>query len=217
MSGFSDLHERSKVESTNITCVDSRITVADRSRANGHRSGILWLTGLSASGKTTLALELERNLFLKGYQVAVLDGDNLRHGLSSDLGFSASDRAENIRRAGEVAALFARAGMLVITAFISPYRADRDRIRGLHPDLFHECFLAATTEHCEQRDPKGLYAKARAGLILDFTGVSAPYEAPTTPELVLDTGRESVSQSLAGLMDYVDRHFAFTHSGSSAS
>lgn len=209
MAGFADLRRRESVKSTNITRVEPRVSLAERWNANGHRSGILWLTGLSGSGKTTLALELEKNLFRKGFQVAVLDGDNLRHGLNRDLGFGVADRTENIRRAGEVAALLARAGVITITAFISPYRADRDRIRELHPDLFHECHLAATAAECEQRDPKGLYAKARAGLIPEFTGVTAPYEAPTAPELTLQTGREDVTRSLDALIAYVTQVFSF--------
>ena len=207
LQGVRDLREPAATKSTNITRTEPRVSLAERWRANGHRSGILWLTGLSGSGKTTLAQELERHLFRKGLHTTVLDGDNLRYGLNSDLGFSGSDRAENIRRAGEVAALFARAGVLVITAFISPYRADRDRIRQGHPDLFHEIYLGATVSQCEQRDPKGLYAKARAGEIKNFTGVSAPYEPPLAADLVIETGRETVQQSLATLIDYVDRHF----------
>jgi bifunctional enzyme CysN/CysC len=212
--GLVDLRDRPAVKSTNITRSEPRIALADRWTSNRHRSGVLWFTGLPGSGKTTLAYELERHLFYKGLHVTVLDGDNLRHGLNADLGFSAEDRAENIRRAGDVAMLFAQAGVLVITAFISPYRADRDRIREAHPNLFHEVHLAATTEECEARDPKGHYAKARAGKIADFTGVSAPYEAPQTPEIVLQTGSEPVSQSLAKLIDYVERHFSLDAVGS---
>jgi bifunctional enzyme CysN/CysC len=208
MRGFADMRAASAVKSANITRSDTRIALADRWRQNVHRSGIIWFTGLSGSGKTTLAHELERILFQKGFHVAVLDGDNLRYGLNSDLGFSAEDRAENIRRAGEVAALFARAGIVVITAFISPYRADRDRIREAHPDLFHEVHLAATAEDCELRDPKGLYAKARKGEIANFTGVSAPYEPPAAPELRLETGQETVEHCLTELIDYVERTFS---------
>jgi bifunctional enzyme CysN/CysC len=203
MRGFPNLRDRAAVKSTNISPTETRIALADRWRVNNHRSGILWFTGLPGAGKTTLARELERQLFRKGYQVAVLDGDNLRYGLNSDLGFSAPDRVENIRRAGEVAALFARAGFVVVTAFISPYRADRDRIREAHPDLFHEIYLAASVEECERRDPRGLYAKARAGMILDFTGVSAPYEPPSAPELRLETGYDTIEHCLSELMDYV--------------
>ncbi len=168
------------------------------------------MTGLSGAGKSTLAVELERVLFAKGYQVAVLDGDNVRYGLNADLGFSPTDRVENIRRVGEVAALMARTGYIVVTAFISPYLADRERVRTAHPDLFHEIYVAAPLAICEARDAKGLYRKARAGEIAEFTGVSAPYEAPPAPELVLDTGQQTVEQSLARLVAYVDGNFALS-------
>ena len=137
----------------------------------------------------------------------VLDGDNIRFGLSADLGFTPEDRTENIRRIGEVARLFADAGILVITAFISPYRDDRDRVRAIAPDLFHEVFVKADLSTCETRDPKGLYAKARRGEIEDFTGISAPYEEPNEAELVIDTGEESIDQSVARLIDYVSSNF----------
>ncbi|MBI4183435.1 MAG: adenylyl-sulfate kinase [Proteobacteria bacterium] len=208
MRGYPDQRHALTVKSTNITSVDHRVGQESRSLVNGHKSGILWLTGLSGAGKTTLALELEQRLFRKGYQVFVLDGDNIRHGLSADLGFSPDDRAENIRRVGEVAALFARAGMLVITAFISPYRSDRDRVRAIAPDLFHEIYVRADLATCEARDPKGLYKKARRGEIPDFTGISAPYEPPGSPELVVDTGSQDVAQSLAVLLDYVETNLA---------
>jgi adenylyl-sulfate kinase len=196
------------VRSSNIRYTEHFITTADRCQANGHRSGILWFTGLSASGKTTLAFELERALFRKGWRTFVLDGDNVRHGLCADLGFSAADRAENIRRIGEVAKLFAESGCLVITAFISPYRADRDRVRMIAGDLFHEVHIATPLEVCERRDPKGLYGKARRGEIEGFTGISAPYESPDAPELQLDTSRLSVEESLGELMKYVDTKFS---------
>ena len=168
------------------------------------------MTGLSGAGKSTLAFSLEHYLFQRGYQVSVLDGDNVRHGLCSDLGFSPEDRVENIRRVGHAAVLFARAGFLVITAFISPYRADRDRVRALAPDLFHEIFIEADLETCEQRDPKGLYAKARRGEIDEFTGVSAPYEPPKLAELQIDTMAHSIEECLAKLNDYVSRTFVVT-------
>lgn len=194
--------------STNISYTEHQILLSDRWQADGHRSGILWLTGLSASGKTTLAFALERILFAKGWRVYVLDGDNVRHGLCADLGFSPDERAENIRRIGEVAKLFAQSGCLIITAFISPYRADRDRVRSIAGELFHEVHIATPLAVCEDRDPKGLYGKARRGEIEAFTGISAPYERPHTPELVLDTSKFGIDESLKCLLDYVNEMFA---------
>ena len=207
MEGYPDQRQSVTVRSTNIFNVDHRVTAQGRWNANGHSSGILWLTGLSGAGKTTLALDLERQLFLKGYQVYVLDGDNIRHGLSADLAFAPQDRAENIRRVGEVAALFADAGFIVITAFISPYRADRQRARAIRPELFHEVYIKADLEVCERRDPKGLYKKARRGEIPVFTGVSAPYETPEEPELVVDTSVYDVADSVSALVGYVEKNF----------
>ena len=196
------------IKSTNISPIEHRVEKDARWRANGHRGGVLWFTGLSGAGKTTLALELEQALFVKGWQAYVLDGDNVRHGLSSDLAFSPADRTENIRRIGEVAGLFADAGFLVLTAFISPYRADRDMARNAATDAFHEVYIEADVETCEERDPKGLYVKARRGEIPEFTGISAPYEVPENPELVIDTAALDVPQSLAKLLGYVESNFA---------
>lgn len=207
MEGYPDQRQSVTVKSTNIFNVEHRINTPARWRANGHKSGVIWLTGLSGAGKTTLSLELERQLFLKGYQVYVIDGDNVRHGLSADLAFSPDDRTENIRRVGEVAALFADAGFIVITAFISPYRSDRDRARTIRPDMFHEIYIKADLETCEQRDPKGLYKKARRGEIEVFTGITAPYEAPEMPQLVIDTGHNDVADSVGMLLEYVERNF----------
>jgi bifunctional enzyme CysN/CysC len=201
------------VKSTNITAVAHRVTREDRWRANDHRSGVLWFTGLSGSGKTTLALELEQQLFARGMQVYVLDGDNIRHGLSADLGFSPEDRGENIRRVGEVAALMARSGYITISAFISPYRADRAMARRAAGEDFHEVHLTADVAVCEERDPKGLYEKARRGEIADFTGISAPYEEPGEAQLRVDTGNQSVDESVAVLVDYVLREFALADAG----
>ena len=195
------------IKSTNITAVAHRVNAEERWRVNTHKGGVLWFTGLSGSGKTTLAFELEQRLFAKGYQVYVLDGDNVRHGLSSDLGFSHEDRTENIRRIGEVAALFAEAGTIVILAFISPYRSDRAHARKAAGEGFHEIYLSADLAACEARDPKGLYKKAHSGEIPDFTGVSAPYEGPENPDLGIDTGTLSVEDSLVLLMDYIDKAF----------
>lgn len=167
----------------------------------------MWFTGLPGSGKSTLAFEFERVLFEKGKQVFVMDGDNLRHGLNSDLGFSHEDRTENIRRVGEVAALYADAGMIAVTALISPYRADRRGARKAAGRRFHEIYLSASLEVCEGRDPKGHYKLARKGEIPDFTGVSAPYETPKEPELVIDTGTMSVEDSLKVLDRYAEKVF----------
>ena len=197
-----------KIKSKNLVAVDSAVGLRDRWKANNHRSGVLWFTGLSGSGKSTLAVELERRLFPLGYHAYVLDGDNIRRGISADLGFSPEDRTENIRRIGETAALFANAGFIVITAFISPYREDRNRARAIKPERFHEVFVKADLETCEGRDPKGLYAKARSGEIPEFTGISAPYEPPEDPDLVIDTGDNDVDACAGELVEYVERHFA---------
>jgi adenylylsulfate kinase len=179
--------------STNIVWHEASVTRADRARQRGHRSAILWFTGLSGSGKSSLANGLNAALFQQGLATYVLDGDNVRHGLCNDLGFSDADREENIRRIGEVAKLFLDAGVIVLTAFVSPFQADRDRARSLvAPGDFLEIHCAASLAVCEGRDPKGLYAKARAGVIKDFTGISSPYEAPQAPELVVQTGDQSL-------------------------
>ncbi|MBC7950463.1 MAG: adenylyl-sulfate kinase [Rhodospirillaceae bacterium] len=197
-------------ESRNITAVEHTVTVDARAKANGHRGGVLWLTGLSGAGKSTIAMEVERRLFLKGWQVSVLDGDNVRQGLCSDLGFSQADRAENIRRVGEVAHLFAKTGVLVVTAFISPAKEDRARVRAIDPESFHEIHIATDLAECERRDPKGLYKKARAGEIPDFTGISAPYEAPDTPELAVNTTGKSIDDAVAELVAYVEAEFGLS-------
>ena len=208
MQGYADQRGLYDVTSKNIMAVSSRVDISARVANNGHKGGIIWLTGLSGAGKSTIAIEAEHQLFLKGYQVNVLDGDNIRFGLSADLGFSPEDRTENIRRIGEVAKLFAEAGILVITAFISPYKQDRDRIRAIAGDMFHEVFIEADLEICENRDPKGLYVKARNGEISDFTGISAPYDKPRNPELVIDTGEQGIGESTTKLLSYIDEKFS---------
>lgn len=210
MEGYPDQREQITVRSTNVVLVEHRVTQTMRTVQNHHPGGVLWLTGLSGAGKSTLAIELEWRLFKEGYLVYVLDGDNIRHGLNANLGFSPEDRAENIRRVGEVAALFADAGFIVITAFISPYRSDRDRARSAAGEKFHEVYVKADLEVCEQRDPKGLYRRARAGEIAQFTGISAPYESPSKPELVVDTSGASIETSVGALMDYVKTAFRAT-------
>lgn len=191
----------------NLTWNTSDISPNARSQQNGHHGGVVWLTGLSGSGKSTLANGLEARLFQRGWQVAVLDGDNIRHGLCDDLGFSDMDRAENIRRVSEVAALFNQAGLICITAFISPFQADRDRARSVVGAGFSEIYLEAGLDVCESRDPKGLYKKARAGQIKDFTGLSSAYEPPARPEMTLNTGVGQAEDSLTQLETYVlDRY-----------
>ncbi|MDF1734733.1 MAG: adenylyl-sulfate kinase [Minwuia sp.] len=210
MEGYADQRSLITVRATNVTKVEAAIGSEERHKRNGHKGGVLWFTGLSGAGKSTIAVATERRLFDKGYQVYVLDGDNVRFGLNADLGFSPEDRAENIRRVGEVAALMAKAGFIVVTAFISPYRSDRDRARAAAGADFHEIHIDADVATCESRDPKGLYKKARAGEIKDFTGISAPYEAPDAAELTVDTSDLSVDDSVARVSAYVDRTFTQT-------
>ncbi|GAB4216387.1 MAG: adenylyl-sulfate kinase [Sandaracinaceae bacterium] len=178
--------------STNLTWHHGHVGPEDRRRLLGHGGAILWLTGLSGSGKSTVARLVEKRLVDRGVLAYVLDGDNVRHGLNADLGFGEKDRAENIRRISEVAKLMADAGLIVLTAFISPFRADRARARSIAAEgTFFEVHVATPLEECERRDPKGLYAKARKGEIADFTGLSSPYEAPEAPELVIGADGES--------------------------
>jgi adenylylsulfate kinase len=192
-------------KSTNITWHQGQVARKDRERLLGQRGATLWLTGLSGSGKSTVAVAAEHALIERGHLAYVLDGDNIRHGLNKNLGFSPEDRTENIRRIAEVAKLFTDCGTLVLTSFISPYRADRDAARALFgPGDFIEVYVSTSLETCEARDPKGLYQKARAGQIPEFTGISAPYEAPERPELVLDTGVLSVEESVASLIRYLE-------------
>jgi adenylylsulfate kinase len=190
---------------TNIVWHHSTVTRAARAHQRGHRSAILWFTGLSGAGKSTLANAVNSALFEQGLACYVLDGDNVRHGLCADLGFSDADREENIRRIGEVAKLFLDAGVVVLTAFVSPFRADRRRARALvEGGDFFEIHCAADLGVCEQRDTKGLYAKARAGQIQDFTGISSPYEEPEAPELRIDTGSQSLEESVAQVLTYLE-------------
>ena len=193
-------------KATNIVWHQGAITREDRQQLNGHRGCTVWLTGLSGSGKSTIAVELEKRLLERGVRTYILDGDNVRHGLNKNLGFSPEDRTENIRRIGEVAKLFSDAGLVALTAFISPYRADRDQVRALmQPGDFIEVFVDCPVEVCEQRDVKGLYKKARAGEIKEFTGISAPYEAPSKPEMVLETSGQSVEKSALQILAYLER------------
>jgi bifunctional enzyme CysN/CysC len=206
---YPDQRREAAPKAANLFSVRHRVAAEDRAKLNGHRGAILWFTGLSGAGKTTLAVELERRLFAKGYQTFLLDGDNVRQGLCADLGFSPQERAENIRRVGEVSALFAEAGMIVVSAFISPYRVDRDRIRAAHGQYFNEIYINAPLHVCESRDVKGLYKKARAGQVKEFTGISAPYEEPVAAELELPTGAWTTERCLAALLEYVEQRLAY--------
>lgn len=201
----------SERKATNIVWHESTVSKAERESINGHRGCTLWLTGLSGSGKSTLANLVEKQLWERGARAYVLDGDNVRHGLNKDLGFSPEDRNENIRRIGEVAKLFTDAGVINITAFISPYRQDRDRVRDImEPGDFVEVYVQCDLEECEKRDPKGLYKKARAGEIPEFTGISAPYEAPEKPELVVNTTARTPEQSAAEVLAYLESEGYFS-------
>jgi adenylylsulfate kinase len=189
----------------NIVWHATTITKQDRHRMNGHKSAILWYTGLSGAGKSTLANKVEEKLFERGIHTYVLDGDNIRHGLNKGLGFSTEDRKENIRRIGEVSKLFVDAGAFVSTAFISPYREDRDMVRQLVNDgEFIEIFVNAPLDVCEERDPKGLYKKARAGEIRNFTGIDDPYEAPENAELTIYTGEKTLEECAVEVISYLE-------------
>src|SRR5438094_8283133 len=196
--------DRQVAKSKNIFWTEGKITARHRAIRSGHRGAVVWFTGLSGAGKSTIAQALERELFQRAMHTYVLDGDNIRHGLNSNLGFSPEDRVENIRRVSEVAKLMAAAGAVVITAFISPYRMDRSRAREIAVEgnaEFVEVFVDAPLEVCETRDPKNLYKKARAGEIRDFTGIGAPYESPVDAEIVVHTDRQTVNESVATILE----------------
>ncbi|AYU54040.1 adenylyl-sulfate kinase [Staphylococcus debuckii] len=193
------------VKSQNITWHDSEVTKKERQEKNGHKSVVLWFTGLSGSGKSTISVALEKALFERGVRSYRLDGDNIRHGLNNNLGFSPEDRKENIRRIGEVSKLLADAGLITLTAFISPYREDRDHVREILEDgEFVEVYTKASVAACEERDPKQLYKKARAGEIKNFTGIDAPYEAPEHPEIIVDTEENSVEEAVEQIIRYLE-------------
>ena len=197
-----------EIRATNITWHEGHVKREDRERLLGQKGATIWFTGLSGSGKSTIAFTLEHALVERGRLAYVLDGDNVRHGLNKNLGFSAADREENIRRIGEVARLFADTGAIALTSFISPYRKDRDQARAIHLDSglpFIEILVDVPVEVCETRDPKGLYKKARAGQIPEFTGISAPYEAPSAPELTIKTAGQSVEESSKQILAYLEQ------------
>ncbi len=193
-------------KATNVTWHEHRVSSADRQKLNGHKVAVLWFTGLSAAGKSTVANTVDHKLHALGKHTYILDGDNIRMGLNKNIGFSAEDRTENIRRIGEVSKLFADAGVIALTAFISPYKADRDAVRALFKNgEFHEIYVNASLETCEKRDPKGLYKKARAGELKNFTGIdpNSPYEAPDHPELVLDANTKSIDELADDVIAYL--------------
>ncbi len=202
MAKFAD--QRNVSKAADLYSVEHLLRRENREWRNGHKGAVIWLTGLSGSGKSSVAMEVEKLLFNQEKQVYVLDGDNVRNGLNRDLGFSDEDRSENIRRIGEVAALMADAGMIVITAFISPFKEDRMRARAAAGQSFHEVYIEADLATCEQRDPKGLYQKAREGKIKEFTGISSPYEAPDNPEIVVDTQHHSLEECAQQVLTYVN-------------
>ncbi|MBM6629539.1 adenylyl-sulfate kinase [Mammaliicoccus vitulinus] len=190
--------------STNITWHDSEVTKEQRQERNGHKSVVIWFTGLSGSGKSTISVALEKALFEQQITSYRLDGDNIRHGLNQNLGFSPEDRKENIRRIGEVGKLMVDAGVVTMTAFISPYEEDRNIVRNILEDgEFIEVFTKCSLDECETRDPKGLYKKARNGEIKEFTGINAPYEEPSNPEIVIDTEHESIEESVNKIVSYL--------------
>lgn len=192
------------MKSQNIVWHKAQITKRDRHRLNGHKSAILWFTGFSGAGKSSLSVAVEKELHKRGIRTYVLDGDNVRHGLNNNLGFSPEDRTENIRRIGEVSKLFVDAGVMTLTAFISPYREDRNMVREMVEDgEFLEIYVKCSLEECEKRDPKGLYKKARNGEIKGFTGIDAPYEAPVNPELVVETDKETLRESVAAVLNFL--------------
>ncbi|WP_182421729.1 adenylyl-sulfate kinase (plasmid) [Priestia megaterium] len=193
-------------DNKNITWHDYAITKKQRRNQNGHESFIIWFTGLSGSGKSTIANALAQTLFIRKINSYVLDGDNVRHGLNKDLGFSEKERAENIRRIGEVSKLFVDSGLVVLTAFISPFQEDRDQVRQIvEPKEFIEVYVKCSLDECEKRDPKKLYQKARAGKLKNFTGIDSPYEEPINPELVIETNSYSVEECVNNIINYLEK------------
>jgi len=197
----------SEKKSSNVVWHENYLNLSDRRELLGKKNKILWFTGLSGSGKSTLAIEVQKKLHEKGFLTYILDGDNIRHGLNGDLGFSAEDRKENIRRIGEVTKLLYDAGIYVLVCFISPYRADRQRVRELVGEDFVEIYVKCSLEKCEERDTKGLYKKARAGKIKDFTGISAPYQNPENAEISINTNNHGILESVKKILEYIKLDF----------
>jgi len=190
----------------NVTWHNVLVSRGDREKLHGHKGAVVWFTGLSASGKSTVAHLVEKELFLRGHSTYVFDGDNVRHGLCSDLSFSAADRSENIRRIGEMVKLFTDAGIIVLTAFISPFRKDRERIKALISEgRFYEIYMNCPVDVCSQRDQKGIYGKAKAGIIKEFTGISSPYEPPFSPELIIDSAETSADEAVRKVISLLEQ------------
>jgi adenylylsulfate kinase len=200
-----DSGKKTEIKGEHVVWHETLVSRQDRNVLNKHRSGLIWFTGLPSSGKSTIAHHLEKELFERGIRCYVLDGDNVRHGINSNLGFSREDRRENLRRIAELAKLFVDAGLVLLAAFVSPYREDRDFVRAkVLPENFFEVYVKCSPETCEKRDPKGSYSKARAGIIKNYTGVSAPYEEPPSPDLVIDTEKLDVVESVQTLLKFLD-------------
>ena len=202
--------QKDVIQTKNIKPVSFSVTEIDRALRFNHRSAIIWMTGLSGSGKSTIAKEIEKKLFLKNYNVFVLDGDNLRAGINRGLGFTTEDRTENIRRTAEVARLLSQAGFIVIVSLISPYISERKKARDIRPEIFKEIFIKASIDECKKRDVKGLYSKAISGEIENFTGISSPYEDPKNPDLILNTEKESIEESVNKLESFIIKEFGMT-------
>ena len=209
LRNYPDQREVKELSKRNITPENYSVSEIDRSMKFNHRPGIIWLTGLSGSGKSTIAKNVEKRLFKRNLNVFSLDGDNLRIGLNKNLAFSPEDRTENIRRTAEVAKLFTQAGFIVLVSLISPYRSERKKARDIRSELFREIYIKASVEVCSKRDVKGLYAKAVSGEIKNFTGISSPYEEPEKPDLVINTSIEEVDESVKKLEDYILDEFSF--------
>lgn len=201
------------MKATNVVWHQAEVKKEDRQKLNEHRSAVLWFTGYSGAGKSTVAVALEQELHKRGVRTYILDGDNVRHGLNKNLGFSSEDRKENIRRIGEVSKLLVDAGVLTLSAFISPFREDRAQVRELlEKKEFVEVYVKCDLTECERRDPKGLYRKARSGEIKEFTGIDSPYEPPVNPEITIETDQLSLEESLKKIVDYLEENHLLTRS-----
>ena len=209
LKNYPDQREKIFSLENNVIPENYNINEIDRAIKFNHRPGIIWLTGLSGAGKSTIAKNVEKKLFDRNFNIFTLDGDNLRIGLNKNLNFSPEDRTENIRRTSEVAKLFTQAGFIILVSLISPYRSERKKARDIRPEIFREIYIKASVEVCAKRDVKGLYAKAKRGEIKNFTGISSPYEEPEKPNLIIDTSKEEVEESISKLEKFIIDEFGF--------